>query len=74
MKSLAVNQGIFQIFIYRKKIFQILIYLTISDFLLFYEVLLLQEVTKCAKLTDQYGIYELPHELHNDLRLSILGN
>ena len=31
-------------------------------------------VKRCALVTYKYGIYELTHELPNDLRLSILEN
>ena len=32
------------------------------------------EVKRWAIITYKHGIYELPHELPNDLRLRILGN
>ena len=32
------------------------------------------QVKRCAIITDKHGIYELSHELPNDLRLRILAN
>ena len=32
------------------------------------------QVKRWAIITYKHGIYELPHELPNDLRLNILGN
>ena len=29
---------------------------------------------RCAIIIYEYGTYELPHELQNDLKLRILGN
>ena len=31
-------------------------------------------VKRCVIITHKYGIYELPHELPNDLRHRVLGN
>ena len=44
------------------------------DFSMFYQIFLLPQVKRCAIITYKHGIYELPHELPNDLRLRILGN
>ena len=33
-----------------------------------------KDTENCAIITYKHGIYELPHELPNDLRLRILGN
>ena len=41
---------------------------------MFYQISLSTQVKRCAIITYKYGIYELPHELANDLRLRILGN
>ena len=41
---------------------------------MFYQVFLSPEVKKCAVITHKHGIYELPHEFQDDLRLRILGN
>ena len=37
---------------------------------MFYEIFLSPEVKQCAIITYKHGIYELSHELPNDLRLS----
>ena len=42
--------------------------------ILFYQIFLPPQVTQWAIITYKHGIYELPHELPNDLRLRILGN
>ena len=39
-----------------------------------FDVFLSPQVKRCAVITYKHGIYELPHELLNDLRLRILGN
>ena len=44
------------------------------DVLKFYQIFLSPQVKRCAIITYKHGIYELPHELPYELRLSILGN
>ena len=39
------------------------------DFLMFYQIFLSPPVKRCVITTYKQGIYELPHELPNDLRL-----
>ena len=39
-----------------------------------YQINLLPQVKRCAIITYTYALYELPHELPKDLRLTILGN
>ena len=41
---------------------------------MFCQIFLSPEVKRLAIITYKHGIYELPHELPNDLRLEILGN
>ena len=41
---------------------------------MFYQVFLALQVKQCAIITYNHGIYELPLELLNDVRLRILGN
>ena len=41
---------------------------------LFDVIFLSPQVKRCTIITYKHGIYELPHELPNDLRLRILGN
>ena len=40
-----------------------------KDFLMFYQIFLSPKVKRCAIITYKHGIYELPQELRNDLRL-----
>ena len=42
--------------------------------LMFYQIFLSPQVKQCTIITYEHGIYELPHELPNGLRLKILGN
>ena len=39
---------------------------------MFYQIPFSPQVKRCASITYKHGIYELPHELPNDLRLRIL--
>ena len=41
---------------------------------MFYEIFLSPQVYRWVIITYKHGIYELPHELPNDLRLRKLGN
>ena len=41
---------------------------------MFYQIFLSPQVKRWAIITYKHGIYELPHELPNDLRLRKLGN
>ena len=45
-----------------------------GDFLILYQIFFSPQVKRSVIISNNYGIYELPHELPNDLRLSILGN
>ena len=56
----------------QKKIEAILL-LIFRYFLMFYQIFLSPQVKRCATITNKHGIFELPHELANDLRLRILG-
>ena len=44
------------------------------DFLILYQTFFSQQVKRSMISSNKHGIYELPHELPNDLRLRILGN
>ena len=46
----------------------------ILRFLMFYQIFLSPQVKRCTIIAYKHGIYELSHELLNDLRLRILGN
>ena len=41
---------------------------------MFYQVFLSPQVKRCPIITNKYGIYELPNDLPNDIRLRMLGN
>ena len=41
---------------------------------MFYKVFLSQQVKRCVIITYKHGIYKLPHDLPNDLRLGMLEN
>ena len=42
--------------------------------MMFYQIFFSSQVKRRAIISCKHGIYELPHELVNDLRLRILGN
>ena len=44
------------------------------DLLILYQIFLLPQVQRKIIISNKQGIYELPYELPNDLRLRILGN
>ena len=44
------------------------------DFLMLYQILFSQQVKRSVIISIKHGIYELPHELPNDLRVRMLGN
>ena len=44
------------------------------DFSMFYQTFFSPQVKRCAIIAYKHGIYELPNELPNDLRLRILEN
>ena len=51
-------------------------FIIFSDFLMFYQISVSQQVKQCAIITYKHGIYELPRKLPNDVRKDIgkLGN
>ena len=49
-------------------------FIIIWEFSIFYQILLSPQVKRWAIITYKHGIYELPHELQNDLRFRMLGN
>ena len=51
-----------------------IIFIILWDFLMFYQIFLSPQVKRYAIITYKHGIYKLPHELPNDLRLRVLGN
>ena len=44
------------------------------DFLMFYQIFVSPQVKQSAIVSNKQGVYELPHELPNDLRLWLIGN
>ena len=51
-----------------------IIFIIFWDFLMFYQFLCSLQVRRCAIISYKHGIYELPHEFPNNLKLRILGN
>ena len=51
-----------------------IIFIIFLDILMFYKIFLSPQVKQCAIITYKHGIFELPQELPNDLRLRILEN
>ena len=49
-------------------------FIMVWDFSKFYQIFSAPQVKRYAIITYKHGIYELPHEMLNDLRLRILGN
>ena len=44
------------------------------DILMFDKIYVLPQAKRIVIISNKHGIYELPHELPNDLRLRTLGN
>ena len=44
------------------------------EILMFDKILVLPKVKRTVIISNKHGIYELPHEFPNDLRLNTLGN
>ena len=51
-----------------------IIFIIFWDFLMFDQIFLSPQMKRCSIITYKHGIYELPHKLPNDLRLTILEN
>ena len=51
-----------------------IIFIKFGDFLMFYQIFLSPQAKRCAIITYKHGIYGLPHEFPNDLRIRMLGN
>ena len=56
-----------------KKVFELIRFIIFCGFLMLYQVFLAPQVKQWVIITYKHGIYELPHELLNDVRLRILG-
>ena len=50
-----------------------IIFIIFSDILMFYQIFLSLQVKQSAIMSNKDGIYELPHELLNDLRFRVVG-
>ena len=50
-----------------------IIFIIFSDILMFSQIFLSLQVKRSAIISNKDGIYELPHELLNDLRFRVLG-
>ena len=44
------------------------------DFSILYQIFFSRQVKRSVIISNKHGIYELPHELSNDVKLRILGN
>ena len=51
---------------------QTIIFIIFRDFLMFYQIFFSLQLKQCVIITYKYDIYELPHELQNDIRLKDL--
>ena len=51
-----------------------IIFIILWDFLMFYQIFLSVQVKRWASFTYKHGIYKLPHELLNKVRLWIFGD
>ena len=58
----------------QKKILQIVLVIIFWDFLVFGQTLHWPQVKWSVTISNKHGIYELPHELPDNFRLSILKN
>ena len=68
-KNMNIRGGVY--FWWRSRLEEIAIF---WDFLMFYQIFLSQQVKLCVIIIYKHGIWELSHELPNDLRLRILEN
>ena len=51
-----------------------IIFIIFWDFLMFSQIFILQQVKQSVIICYKHGIYKLPHELPNELRLRCSGN
>ena len=74
--ALSVSQALFclSLFLNPFGVAPAISFIIFLDFLMFYQIILSQQVKRWAIITYKHGIYQLPHELPNDLKLRILGN
>ena len=58
----------------QKMVLQSIIFIRFWDCFMFYQIFFSLQVKWCPTIFYKHGIYELSHELFNELRLTILGN
>ena len=58
----------------QKKVLQTMMDIIFGEFLILYQFFVSQQVKRNVIISNKFGIYELPQELLNDLKLRILGN
>ena len=51
-----------------------MIFIILLAFFMYYQIFYSQQVKQYAIITYKHDIYELPHELSNNIKLRILGN
>ena len=59
------------IYFYRTPPVAAILVIIFWNFLMFYQIFLSPQMKRIVIISDKHGIYELPHELPNDLRLEI---
>ena len=58
----------------QQKILKTIMGIIFWDFLMFDQTFLSRETKRSMIISNKHGLYELPHELSNELRLTVLGN
>ena len=51
-----------------------MIFIILLAFFMYYQIFYSLQVKQYAIITYKHGIYELPHDLPNNIKLRILGN
>ena len=54
--------------------FTIIMVILFWVFLMFYQIFLFPQVKQSKIISNKHGIYKMPHEMLNDVKLRILGN
>ena len=67
--ALSVSQALFclSLFLNPFGVAPAISFIIFLDFLMFYQIILSQQVKRWAIITYKHGIYQLPHELPNNL-------
>ena len=61
------NLKVFSLFFFK---ISTTIFIIFWDFLMFYQIFLSPQVERCVIITCKHGIYQFPHELQNDLKVT----